>query len=138
MGSHTSPKTKTSCVRRELRCCSAWTWDAEALQAKRGAIRPAANDRKAFEGRQAQNRQLGGNSDAGCLDAGKPQLLQYMRRVASAAPRFDEVYGVIVINDMHTEYYVLKRGMEQELKAKGDPGEVAAAVLKFQYVWICI
>ena len=69
-----------------------------------------------------------------CLDAGRSQLLQHMRRVASAAPRLDEVYGVIVINDMHAEYYVLKRGMEPELKAKGDPGEVVAAVLKFQHV----
>jgi len=69
-----------------------------------------------------------------CLDAERSQLFQHIREVASLAPRLDEVYGVIVINDTHVEYYVLKRRGEPKLKVKGDPGEVAAAVLKFQHV----
>jgi hypothetical protein len=64
-----------------------------------------------------------------CLDAGRSQLFQYMREVASAAPWLDEVYGVIVTDDARAEYYILRRGGGSELKAEGGPGEVAAAAL---------
>jgi hypothetical protein len=68
-----------------------------------------------------------------CLDAGRSQLFRHMQEVASAAPRLDAVYGVIVIDNTHVEYYVLKRRGEPELKVNGNPGEVVAAVLKFQH-----
>ena len=64
-----------------------------------------------------------------CLAVGKSQLFKHMREVASAAPWLDEVYGVIVADDAHAEYYTLRRGGDPELKAEGDPGEVAAAAL---------
>jgi hypothetical protein len=64
-----------------------------------------------------------------CLAVGKSQLFKHMREVASAAPWLDEVYGVIVTDDAHAEYYTLQKGGEPELKAEGDPGEVVAAAL---------
>jgi hypothetical protein len=63
------------------------------------------------------------------LAVGKPQLFQYMREVASAAPWLDKVYGVIVTDDAHAGYYTLQRGGDPELKAEGDLGEVVAAAL---------
>lgn len=64
-----------------------------------------------------------------CLDARRTPLFQYMHEVASAALWLDEVYGVIVTDDAHAEYYTLQRGGDPELKAEGDLGEVVAAAL---------
>ncbi len=58
------------------------------------------------------------------LNAG--ELHQYMRELASMAPWLDVVYGIIT-NGAEAEYYVLKRGEEPELKARGGFREVAAA-----------
>jgi len=52
------------------------------------------------------------------------RLHQRMRELASAAPWLDVVYG-IVVDGTETEYYVLRRGGEPELKVRGSLGEVA-------------
>jgi hypothetical protein len=64
----------------------------------------------------------------GGLDAGRSQLRQYMRELASMAPWLDAVHG-IVTNGVYAEYYVLGRGGEPEPKMRGSLGEVAAAAL---------
>jgi hypothetical protein len=64
----------------------------------------------------------------GGLDAGRSQLRQYMRELASMAPWLDAVYGVVT-NGVDAEYYVLGRGGDPESKTRGNLGEVAAAAL---------
>jgi hypothetical protein len=54
------------------------------------------------------------------------RLHRRMRELASAAPWLDVVYG-IATDGTSAEYYVLRRGGEPELKARGGLDEVAAA-----------
>jgi hypothetical protein len=53
-------------------------------------------------------------------------LHQRMKELMSTAPWLDVVYR-IVTNGTEAEYYVLRRGGEPELKARGSLAEVAAA-----------
>jgi hypothetical protein len=134
-GSHTSLKTKTNCVRRELLYAVAVMLVREASKhcrqnVARHVLRPTIEKHlKAGRPYIRIGNLMVTSVPRECLDAGKSQLFQHMHEVASAASWLDEVYGVIVIDDTHAEYYVLKRGGEPELRTKGDPGEVAAAAL---------
>jgi hypothetical protein len=62
------------------------------------------------------------------LDAGRAQLCQYMRELASMAPWLDAVHG-IVTNGVDAEYYVLGRRGNPEPKTRGSLSEVAAVAL---------
>jgi hypothetical protein len=135
MGSHTSPKIKSGCVRKEL-------LQVVALMLGREMAKHCKQNIVQYVLRPMIERQLkAGNpyirlgnlvvtaTPRECLAVGKSQLFKHMRKVASAAPWLDEVYGVIVTDDAHAEYYTLRKGGDPELKAEGDPGDIAATAL---------
>lgn len=63
------------------------------------------------------------------LEAGRSQLHQYMRDLASTAPWLDVIHGVVT-NGIETEYYVLERGSTPQLKKEDNSlSEVMATVL---------
>ena len=137
MGSRTSPKDRPSgCARKELLYAVAVLFGrVMPKHCKQNiaqyVLRPMI-ERQLKAGKpyfRLGNLVLTATPSGECLAVGKSQLFQHMREVASAAPWLDEVYGVIVADDAHAEYYTLRRGGDPELKAEGDPGEVAAAAL---------
>jgi len=64
----------------------------------------------------------------GDFDAGRSQLLQHMRELASAAPWLDAVYGVVT-DGVRAEYYALGRGGDPELVMRSNLDKVAVAAL---------
>ena len=62
------------------------------------------------------------------IDVGRQRLFRYMRELASMAPWLKAVRGVVT-DGTCAEYYVLKKGGEPELKARGDLGEVLPEAL---------